>query len=124
MNEAEPAYEREDNRERFSSPVYYVESQTDETVLVGIDIRLQGDFLTWFDTIKDRTMLVDRVIEESSKLFTFKRDDKEGGGVYSFQPMSLEIYNSSVRERLIYGEAFSDQEAMIKAFLETKDNAW
>lgn len=124
INEGMPVFEHEDNRERFPAPVYYVESEADETVLVGMDVQLKGDFLTWFDTVKDRTMLVDRILEESSKEFVFKRNDQEGGGIYTFQPMTLEVYNSSVRERLINGETFSDTEAMIKAFLETQNDAW
>ena len=124
INEVAPAFEHEDNRERFPASVYYVESDADETVLVGMGVQLKGDFLTWFDTVKDRTMLVDRILEESPREFVFKRNDQEGGGIYTFQPMTLEVYSSSVQERLINGKVFTDTEAMVKAFLETQNDAW
>ncbi len=124
INETRPAFEREDNRERFPAPVYYVESPTDDTVLVGIGVQLRGDMLTWFDTVKERTMLVDKIIEESPKSFIFQRDRQEGGDAYSFQPMTLEIYSSSVQKQLIDGKTFQNQDAMIEAFLETQNDAW
>jgi hypothetical protein len=37
--------------------------------------------------------------------------------------MTLDIYTEKVKPKLIHGEEFVDQQAMINAFQETKDHA-
>lgn len=116
--------ETETSLERLSEPVYYVESAEDDTVLVGIDVRIRSGIVEWFDTIKDRSMLVNTILDRSNQHFVFKRSNNEGGGIYTFTPMTLERYEGSVKQKLIDGQTFSDYDDMIKAFLETKNDAW
>ena len=42
----------------------------------------------------------------------------EGGQTYYFSPMTLEIYNTRVKDRLLGKREFDNEEEMIKAFLE------
>lgn len=103
-------------------PVYYVFSPHDDTVCVGIDVVVQKDndrlVISWWDTTHERCMLASNIIYNSD-FFAFKRIDSEGGGLYFFIPMDLDIYNMRVKSFLISGGEFDNKEDMIKAFLES-----
>lgn len=116
--------EQSPEREKLPAPVYYVDSDNDETVLVGINVQRTGKVMSWYDTTKERVMQADKIIDSRGDHYVFKRDDKEGGQTYTFVPMNLENYNASVKDRLFNGDDFTDEQSMIDAFMETKDNAW
>ncbi len=112
-------------REKLPEPVYYVKSPTDATVLVAIDVAvINRRWVTWFDTVKERGMEAAVILDNYPRHFSFRRTEGEGGHSYTFVPMSLDIYNTLVKERLLHGQDFSDQEAMIQAFLQTQKEAW
>jgi hypothetical protein len=113
----------EERREQLPASVYYVKSPEDDTVLVGMDVEISrrgGDTtVSWFDTVKERRMGAELVSEDMDN-FTFKRLEQEGGGTYSFVPMSLDVYDNSVKSYLQNGKDFDNQEDLTAAFLETK----
>lgn len=112
-------------------PVYYIKSTNDETVLVGINVTIQctqvnqekNILIKWYDTSHDRIMRASE-IEWKGKNFSFRRIEQEGGGVYYFTPMTIEIYNDKVKQYLIAGTEFTDEDSMIKAFLSTSENGY
>lgn len=112
--------------EKLSKPVYFIESSNDGTVLVGIDVtirRAEDDTtVSWYDTTRERVMTATETSQEEDR-FVFKRAEEEGGGTYSFTPMDLETYNNKVKQRLLAGPDFTNEEDMIKGFLSTIDDA-
>lgn len=111
------------DRQRLPAPVYHVESETDPTVLVAINVWLSGQSISWFDTVKERLMHGE-ILEETPAKFVFRRDPQAGGQTYTFVPMTLEIYRSAIRGRLAGGRDFDDEQAMVEAFLQSFKNAW
>jgi len=110
--------------ERLPADVYYVHSAEDDTVLIGMDVEIvrgdDGILAHWLDTVKERRMLA-LATETRGDVFVFTRVEKEGGGRYSFTPMSLEIYNLSVKEKLKNGLEFDNLGMLNAAFLSTRE---
>jgi hypothetical protein len=55
--------------------------------------------------------------------FSFTRVEAEGGGKYSFTPMSLEIYNERVKDKLRDGAEFDNLDVLNAVFLSTRESA-
>lgn len=112
-------------REILPKPVYYIESDKDRTVLIGVRVRLEykefdGERIlrvTWYDMIKERAMTAVE-IKRDGDLFAFRRSEREGGGEYYFTPMDLEIYDNKVKDKLLSGREFDSNEAVVRGFLE------
>ncbi|MBR5418978.1 hypothetical protein IK110_01900 [Candidatus Saccharibacteria bacterium] len=118
--------ETPETSEQLPQPVYYIESPNDDTVLVGIDVKVCGHHdgeknVVWYDTTRERRM---KAIETQMKddFFAFRRDESEGGGEYFFTPMNLNIYNDKVKQKLIDGNDYTDEKDLTEAFLKTKEN--
>ena len=115
-------------RKKLPKPVYYIESPSDNTVLVGVDVSItdyevDGDsysIVKWRDTVRERIMYAAE-IKQQGDFLTFRREDREGGGHYYFMPMNLEVYNSKVRQRLVNGLDFENEDDLINAFLDIKN---
>ena len=75
----------------------------------------------WYDTIKERAMTASEIKREWN-LFSFRRIDQEGGRTYYFVPINLDIYNSKVKQHLVAGKEFQNDEDLINAFLSLKAN--
>lgn len=128
-NNVENNIEKVDSMEKLPKPVYYIESPNDDTVLVGIDVTINHDRtaeqeiskIRWYDTSHERIMTASET-RHKDDFFAFKRVDQEGGGVYYFTPMNLEIYNNKVKQRLAAGSDFTNNEDLIKAFLATTED--
>ena len=126
--EAEKDEAMDDNkaemRERLPAEVYFVTSAADDTVLVGLNVELMeeenGDRkVQWFDTVKERAILVDGITKMDDTEIVFKREAKDGGGEYSFKPMTLETYEGSVKDKLMAASSFANQSDMEEAFKST-----
>jgi len=104
-----------DIREIFPHKIYLVESDRDSTVLIAVDLTRQGDFLSWFDTRKDRAMEVKKIIKDEDDIFSFIRKDGEGE-TYTFTPMTLEIYNAKVKDKLFNPKEIKDMKSLEEAF--------
>lgn len=121
--------EKSASMEKLPKPVYYVESPNDDTVLIGINVTVEHyrenaksvTIVNWYDTTHERRMLADEISHEGD-FFAFKRAEQEGGGFYYFSPMNLDIYNDKVKKRLNTGGIFTNEEDLIKAFLDSKGN--
>jgi hypothetical protein len=112
-------------RQKLPGRVYYVSCPEDNTVEVAMDVRIAGDTVSWFDTIKERLMKIERIINDSHPdYFIFKRNVEEGGGVYTFVPMTLQLYNERVKRHLLAPKDFTDIEQLLKEFEDTKNYAW
>ena len=66
---------------------YFVESDSDPTVLLAIDPAVSGDHVGWFDTVRDRLF---RVVSshESQGVLTFVT----ANATYELRPITLELY--------------------------------
>jgi hypothetical protein len=115
--------EQHESREKLPKPVYYIESPNDDTVLIGIGVEIERradntTLVSWHDTTHIRKMRAeDSAIKDD--YFAFRRAKEEGGGEYYFQPMSIEIYNKKVKERLVDGGDYDNEDELNQAFLET-----
>ena len=120
--------EQEAGKEKLPYPVYFVESPEDDTVVVAMDVVVEPDMVTWFDTIKERKMRIGQIIDNDPAHFVFERTELGDGQIqtYTFVPMNLENYNSKVKQHLIdpKDEDSQDENSLIAAFLETKKHAW
>ena len=121
INNGDADYENETTK-KLPASVYYVESNEDGTVLVGMKVTIRrisnNHFVvSWWDPTHERCMSAGEINYEGDK-FSFKRISEEGGQTYYFSPMTLEIYNTRVKNRLLGKREFDNEEEMIKAFLE------
>ena len=102
--------------------VYYICADNDDTVLIGMDVKIMRDshgaLVRWLDTVKERRMYA-AATEMCGDVFSFTRIEEEGGGVYCFTPISLEIYQECVKNKLSTGENFNDLDVLKAAFLNT-----
>jgi hypothetical protein len=113
------------SKQIFEHCVCYVASPEDTTVLIAFDIRMEGDnFISWFDTVKERRMRVGEIIEDTPECFVFRRNDGQQKSTYTFMPMTLDIYNEKVKHKILIPKAFADEKEMQRAFEKTKENAW
>ena len=115
--------ENQELKEYLPNPVYYIESSNDDTVLVGLDVSVEHNddntsTITWYDTSHERKMIADEV-RQGEDYFAFKRIDAEGGAMYRMTRMDLNTYREKVKNHLIAGEDFDNENDMIDAFLKT-----
>lgn len=113
---------KNETTKKLPAPVYYVESNEDSSVLVGMKVTIRqisnNHFVvSWWDPTHERCMSASEINCEGDS-FSFKRISEEGGQTYYSRPMTLEIYNTRVKNRLFGKREFDNEEEMIKAFLE------
>ena len=118
---------KNETTKKLPASVYYVESNEDGTVLVGMKDtirRISNNYfvVSWWDPTHERCMSAGEINYEGDN-FSFKRISEEGGQTYYFRPMTLEIYNTRVKNRLLGKREFDNEEEMIKAFLEELEYA-
>lgn len=108
-------------------PAYYVESYSednkpDESVLVAIDVQIRDNYIEWFDTQSYRKFVsMDTTREEDGSL---QFVNPKSGRVYRLSPLSLELYNDKVRDKM-YGLDldFDSEEALWEALLSSFKDA-
>lgn len=109
--------------EKLPGAVYLVECETDETVLVAMQLEVVRRFfegeefisVKWFDTVRDRVMRA-KMVWRVGECLAFERLESDGGGKYYFTLLTLEKYNSEVKDSLVSGEDFTSEAEMIEAF--------
>ena len=104
--------------------VYLVSCPEDSTVLVAIDVSIKDGYITWFDTVKERVMKIGEITIDNDEIFVFTRGDQEGNPSYELRPLTLELYEETVKPKLNNAQDFSKEEDMFAAFEITKENAW
>lgn len=115
--------------EKLPGAVYLVECETDETVLVAMQLEVVRRFsegeefisVKWFDTVRERVMRA-KMVWRVGEYLAFERLESDGGGKYYFTPLTLEKYYSDVKDLLISGEDFTSEAEMIEAFLKGEEN--
>ena len=116
--------EQAPTRERLPHPVYHVSCGDDSSVLIGMNVWTDSNnMVSWFDTVRQRLMR-GTIIEKTPERLAFRREERAGGQTYLFVPMSLDIYNSTVRNHLRDSQSFDDEQSMIDALLQSIKNAW
>jgi len=110
---------------KLPSRVYYVFSPEDDTVLIAMGVKINGDTIRWFDTVKERIMLVGQIEEKDlNGQVVFRRSNQESGGTYTFIPLDLKVYEEKVKHQLIAGVTFEDEEQMLTSLEKTRESAW
>lgn len=110
--------------EKLPGAVYLVECETDETVLVAMQLEVVRRFsegeefisVKWFDTVRERVMRA-KLVWRVGECLAFERLETDGGGKYYFTPLTLEKYYSEVKDSLVSGEDFMNESEMIEEFL-------
>jgi len=103
--------------------VYFVSSDKDATVLLAMDIKINDGYISWFDTVKERMMKIKSTKDIDGDSFVFKRDDGNSSE-YHFTPITLEIYNNKVGDRLISPRKYDNEEDLVEDLKATKGLAW
>lgn len=116
--------EQQRQMEKLPAPVYYVQSETDDTVLVGLNVTHDGNVISWQDTTKERRMAIKQILLDDPNDFRFMASESSGGNSYRFTPLDLETYRLNVKPQLFNAADFTDVESMNRAFQEAQDNAW
>ena len=106
---------------KFSNRVYNVISQQDDTVVLAVDPKFQGNFLTWFDTVKERMKPVERVIKADTNEFSFISDNEV---IYTFLPLTIDLYENNVKQHLIAPESYLNLEDLEAKIIHTIQSAW
>ena len=98
--------------------IYYVQSKEDPTALVAIEPGYfnDGRVLTWYDGAHERVIEIKEVSSNEPDLVKIK--DRENR-IYTFVPMTLDIYNQHVKQHLFAPEDFAREEDMVAAFKKT-----
>lgn len=110
--------------QKLSGRVYYVISPMDDTVLIALDVGFDEHYVRWFDTIKERMMTYERIVDTDSAHFSFERAGDESRGIYTFVPMTLALYNEHVKRHVLVSKEFTDEETLLREFEKTRENAW
>lgn len=109
---------------KLPNRVYYVSSPHDETVLLAMLTQHNGSIIRWFDSVKERCMYIKKIMVNNENQFEFERADDEGGGVYTFTPVTLEIFNTHIKSRLLSPQQFDDKEKLLQTLEDTINSAW
>jgi hypothetical protein len=105
--------------------LFFVESGTnpddtvlDNTVLVALRVNFNesSKLLTWWDSNKERSMIAnDLVINNENLSFT-----SELGNRYTFTPMTMEIYENKVKDKIVTGDKnVTTMEELLEGFEKT-----
>ena len=109
---------------KLNGRVWHVSSDKDDTVLIGMDVEYDERYVRWFDSVKERIMGIEKVEDPRSEHFVFHRRADEGGQTYTFEPMTLALYNQWVKHRLLIPRDMTDEDAMLKGLESSRTNAW
>jgi hypothetical protein len=71
--------------------LYFVES-SDSTTLLAYNLKEEGGYITFFDSVKNRFMKYNKIIENTEDRFVFQRDPSEADFIYTFRPFKYEDY--------------------------------
>ena len=104
--------------------IYYASCQSDNTVLIAMDIKISENqkTISWLDTVKERITEIESIEENDPGYFVFKI--KENGQIYTFIPMTLEIFREKVKDRILIPQDFETEDQMLAALEKTRENIW
>lgn len=88
--------------------VYFVESPTDDTVLLALDVRAEPNELAFFDTIRPR-IFEGAPVAAPDGAYGFQTED---GDAYTLTVLTLATYNTRVKSELEDPPTFEDDAAL------------
>lgn len=94
--------------------VYRVRSAEDPTALLGLDARLEGTEVRWFDTGRDRGHSVVGIREERGAVIV----ETDSGLTYAFEPLSLAVYDAEVKPKVELSPQFGTVEELKRFYRE------
>ena len=115
--------EKKSSSQTFSS-IYYVSCPSDDTVLLAFDLEVTERSVQWLDTVKDRIMAYESIVDSDQNHFVFERARLEGGGVYTFIPLTLSLFREKVKDHILIPQDFVTEEELFIAIQETRKNIW
>lgn len=115
---------RRANVTKLPGKVYFVQASNDSTVLIAMDVVTDGEIVCWFDTVKQRVMGIEKILDERPDHFVFERASGQGGGIYTFVPMTLALYHEKVKPHILVPRTFDSEEEMLRALESTRKDAW
>jgi hypothetical protein len=101
-------------RDLDPNEVYFVESAEDPSALLALDAKIDGPYVAWFDTSRDRGQRITaQRLDGSALVFETER------GTYRFEPLTLERYRTDVRPKVELSPDFGSVEALKTFYLES-----
>lgn len=118
-------HETSQTREKWPDQLLYVECPTDWTVLFGSELILFGESeVFWDDLAKRRSFAIKQIQHESDAKLVLERSPEEvfptPGGIYTFQPMTLDLYETVIKQRLGWDQSFHTIEELQAFIFENK----
>ena len=99
-----------------NSRVLYVTSDSDPTAVVAYDVIISNGNIFWYDGYRMRGMLIGQIVKDEMNEFIFKRRAEEGGGRYTFIPMTVEIAKTKLKDLIDKDARIESEEDIIKYF--------
>lgn len=99
--------------------IYRVRSEQDPTAVIALEARVSRDHVSWFDTGRDRGHKLRAVRAEGERVVV----ETDRGWVYSFEPLTKEIYDREVKAQVELSPEFGSTEelrAFYRNFLATQ----
>lgn len=101
--------------EQFLGPLFYVESNQDKTVLLALDVNVIDNTMRWFDSNKERVFIIHAFNkQENGNIILEKESSQPEKTIYTLVPMTLEIYNQQVKNKLDKKKEFTDLQELYK----------
>ena len=91
--------------------VYCVRVDGSSAAMIGLDVKVRDDYLTWFDTHRDHGTAIRAQRDEGDAVVV----ETSAGQVFRFAPLTKELYDREVRGTVELSPEFSDT-ASLKAF--------
>lgn len=111
--------------ERLPARAYFVASDSDKTVLVALNVRIEGRLIRWFDTAHERLLAMDEVLDHTPSHYVFRRPAEEGGDTYTLVPLTLDMYQRSLKGRFRGPQQDINSEEDLFTMLEkSREDAW
>lgn len=89
---------------------YFVESDGDDTVLIALDPKLNGRYVEWFDTLRDRMFEVVKMNDDGDAVTV-----DTPRAAYTFKPLTLELYDRFVK-RVVDGQPAFYSTEQVRSF--------
>lgn len=103
--------------------VFYVSSENDDSVLVAVSPRITlNRYISWFDLSRNRKMKIKDIVQKDESKLCFQRQMNDGSIItYLMIPITLDLYNLHIKNRLIVPKDFLVEKELIDELLKKKE---
>lgn len=103
----------------IKNKVFFIQSENDPTVLIGVELQIFDGYISWHDTIKERIKRIKRIIENTSENFIFETKDENGmtEGTYKIQILTWKLYQKKVLPNLCFDPKIKNEKVLHKFFI-------